>query len=135
MALMALEGDAGQRVIAAEAFRWTPAQQVAGTTWMAPLVAQLLDDSYDAVRFSAGRTLRSLPGFDGVAYDFVAGPRVRRQQQLQVMRRWDTVRGSGAGSGATPGRAALLGPDGALMVDEMLRLIGRRNHRRMLLRE
>lgn len=131
MALMALEGDAGQRVIAAEAFRWAPAQQVAGTAWMAPLVAQLLDDSYDAVRYSAGRTLRSLPAFDGIAYDFVAGPRVRRQQQLQVMRRWDAVRGTTA----TPGRAVLLGPDGTLLVDEMLRLIGRRNHRRMLLRE
>ena len=135
MALMALEGDAGQRVIAAEALRWPPAQQVAGTAWMAPLVAQLLDDTYDAVRFSAGRTLGSLPGFDGITYDFVAGSHVRRQRQLQVMQRWDRVRGSGAGSGATPGRAVLLAPNGTLMVDEMLRLIGRRNHRRMLLRE
>lgn len=131
MALMALEGDAGQRVIAAEAFRWPPAQQVAGTAWMAPLVAQLLDDSYDAVRYSAGRTLRSLPGFDGIPYDFVAGPRERRRQQLLVMRRWDALRGVAA----SPGRAVLLAADGTLMVEEMLRLIGRRNHRRMLLRE
>lgn len=131
MALMALEGDAGQRVIAAEAFRWAPAQQVAGTAWMAPLVAQLLDDSYDAVRFSAGRTLRSLPGFETLSYDFVAGPQARRQRQLQVMQRWDRVRGTAA----TPGPAVLLAADGTLMVDEMLRLIGRRNHRRMLLRE
>ena len=91
MALMALEGDAGQRVIAAEAFRWPPAQQASGTSWMAPFVAQLLDDSYDAIRFSAGRALKALPGFEGVEYDFVAGPRARRQQQLQVMRRWDAV--------------------------------------------
>lgn len=131
MALMALEGDAGQRVIAAEALRWLPAQQVAGTAWMAPLVAQLLDDTYDAVRFSAGRTLRSLPGFDGLTYDFVAGPQVRRQRQLQVMQRWDQVRGTAA----TPGPAVLLAPDGTLMVNEMLRLMGRRNHRRVLLRE
>ena len=132
MALMALEGDAGQRVIAAEAFRWPPAQQAAGTSWMAPFVAQLLDDSYDAVRFSAGRALKALPGFEGVEYDFVAGPRARRQQQLQVMRRWDAVRGTPAGA---TGGTVLLAPDGTLMVDEMRRLIARRNHRRMLLRE
>ncbi len=131
MALMALEGDAGQRVIAAEALRWPPAQQVAGTAWMAPLVAQLLDDTYDVVRFSAGRTLGSLPGFAAIDYDFVAGPRARRQQQLQVMQRWDAVRGTGR----SPGRAVLQAPNGTLLVDEMLRLIGRRNHRRMLLRE
>ena len=99
---------------------------------MAPLLAQLLDDSYDAVRFSAGRALGTLPGFERLDYDFVAGPRTRRQHQLQVMRRWDEVRRT---QGATPGRAVLLAPDGTLMVDEMLRLIGRRNHRRMLLRE
>jgi hypothetical protein len=132
MALMALEGDAGQRVIAAEAFRWPPAQQASGTGWMAPFVAQLLDDSYDAVRYSAGRTLKALPGFERIDYDFVAGPRTRRQVQLQVMRRWDEVRGAPA---AGPGGAVLLAPDGGLMVDEMLRLIKRRNHRRMLLRE
>lgn len=132
MALMALEGDAGQRVIAAEAFRWPPAQQAAGTGWMAPFVAQLLDDSYDAVRYSAGRTLKSLPGFAPIDYDFVAGPRTRRQIQLQVMRRWDELRG---GSAASPGGAVLLAADGSLMIDEMRRLIARRNHRRMLLRE
>lgn len=132
MALMALEGDAGQRVIAAEAFRWPPAQQAAGTVWMAPFVAQLLDDSYDAVRFSAGRTLKALPGFDSIEYDFVAGPRTRRQVQLQVMRRWDEVRRHSA---APPGGPVLLASDGGLMVDEMRRLIARRDHRRMLLRE
>jgi hypothetical protein len=132
MALAALEGDAGQRVIAVEAFRWPPAQQASGTAWMAPFVAQLLDDSYDAVRFGAGRTLKSLPGFERIAYDFVAGPRTRRQVQLQVMRRWDEVRGASA---AGPGGAVLLAPDGGLMVDEMRRLIARRNHRRILLRE
>ena len=64
MALMALEGDAGQRVIAAEAIGWPPAQQASGTGWMAPFLAQLLDDPYDAVRFSAGRVVEALPGFE-----------------------------------------------------------------------
>jgi hypothetical protein len=131
--LMALEGDAGQRVIAAEAFGWPPAQEASGTGWMAPFLAQLLDDGYDAVRFSAGRSLRRLPGFGGFPFDFVAGPQARRRTQLQVMRRWDEVRGGA--SPLPPGGAVLLGADGSLMVDEMLRLIRQRNHRRMLLRE
>lgn len=132
MALMVLEGDAGQRAIAAEAFRWPPAQQASGSDWMAPFVAQLLDDSYDAIRFSAGRTLKALPGFEPIDYDFVAGPGSRRQVQLQVMRRWDDLR---RGSVASPGGAVLQAPDGSLMIDEMRRLLKQRNHRRMLLRE
>ena len=132
MALMALEGDAGQRVIAAEAFGWPPARQASGTGWMAPFLAQLLDDGYDAVRFSAGRSLRRLPGFEQLTFDFVAGPQVRRRTQLQVMRRWDEVRGA---EQPAQGSAVLLAADGSLIVDEMLRLIRQRNHRRMLLRE
>jgi hypothetical protein len=132
MALMALEGDAGQRVIAAEAFGWPPAQQASATDWMAPFLAQLLDDGYDAVRFSAGRSLGRLPGFEQFQFDFVAGPQARRRSQLQVMRRWDDVRGAAK---PAPENAVLLASDGSLMVNEMLRLIRQRNHRRMLLRE
>jgi hypothetical protein len=132
MVLMALSGDAGQRVIAAEIMRWPPAQQVAGTAWMAPQLIQLLDDSYDAVRYSAGRSLRSLPGFSTFESDFVAGPQVRRQTQLAAMRQWDAGRGPDR---ERFGASVLLGEDGGLLVNEMLRLIKQRNHRRMLLRE
>jgi hypothetical protein len=130
--LLALTGDAGQRVIAAEAMRWRPAQEVAGTAWMAPQLIQLLDDPYDAVRYSAGRALRSLPGFATFETDFIAGPRVRRQVQLAGMRQWDAQTGSAR---TAHGRDVLLGPEGTLLVEEMLRLLKQRNHRRMLLRE
>ena len=129
---MALTGDAGQRVIAAEALRWAPAQQVAGTWWMVPVLAQLLDDPYDAVRYSAGRALGSVPALDGFSYDFVAGPRARRQRQLAAMRIWDGVAPTRQ---SRDGAAVLVRPDGALQVDEMLRLVRQRNNRRMLLRE
>jgi len=129
---MALSGDAGQRVIAAEIMKWPPAQQAAGTAWMAPQLIQLLDDSYDAVRYSAGRSLRSLPGFATFESDFVAGPQVRRQAQLAAMRQWDAGRGPDR---ARFGASVLLGEDGGLLVNEMLRLIKQRNYRRMLLRE
>jgi len=133
MVLMALAGDAGQRVIAAEAFRWRPAQQAAGTAWMAPHVIQLLDDPYDAVRYSAQRSLRSLPGFADVEVDVIAGPRTRRQAQLAAMRLWDARADRGAGIATAS--AVLLDGKGGVRVDEMLRLIRQRNHRRMLLRE
>jgi hypothetical protein len=132
MVLMALSGDAGQRVIAAEIMKWPPAQQAAGTAWMAPQLIQLLDDSYDAVRFSAGRALRSLPTFSTFDADLVAGPTVRRQAQLAAMRQWDAGRGADR---ERFGASVLLGSDGGLLVNEMLRLIKQRNHRRMLLRE
>jgi hypothetical protein len=48
------------------------------------------------------------------------------------MRRWDDVRGAAK---PAPENAVLLASDGSLMVNEMLRLIRQRNHRRMLLRE
>lgn len=132
MVLMALSGDAGQRVIAAEAMRWPPAQQASGTAWIAPQLIQLLDDAYDAVRYSAGRSLATVPGFASFKTDFVAEPRVRRQVQLAGMRQWDATRGPDR---ARFGISVMLGSDGRLLVDEMLRLLKQRNQRRMLLRE
>jgi hypothetical protein len=57
-----LAGDAGQRALAAWSFGWDEAQAAAGTDWMAPYLARLLDDPYYVVRFTAARALRSLPG-------------------------------------------------------------------------
>ena len=48
-----LKGDAGQRAIVAQAFGWPPAQRASGTNWMAPYLALLLNDPYDAVRYIA----------------------------------------------------------------------------------
>jgi hypothetical protein len=84
------------------------------------------------VRYSARRSLRNLPGFATFESDFVAGPQVRRQAQLVAMRQWDAGRGPDR---ARFGASVLLGEDGGLLVNEMLRLIKQRNHRRMLLRE
>ena len=70
--LWLLQGDAGQRAIVAQAMAWPPAQQASGTDWMAPHLAQLLDDPYDAVRFVAARSMRTLPGFSGFTFDFIA---------------------------------------------------------------
>ena len=130
--LWALRGDAGQRAIAAQAMAWPPAQQVSGTSWMAPFLAQLLDDPYDAVRFIADRTIRTLPGFTPFDYDFVDGPRARRDAQLRAMAIWDRER-SRAPARSEPG--LLVDASGNLRIEAVLRILKERDDRRMLLRE
>ena len=130
----ALKGDAGQRAILAQAMGWKPAQEISGTAWMTPILAQLLDDPYDAVRFIAARSLRSTPGFQSFPYDFVAPQKERYAAQLAAMRAWDGA-GRGTSVPLASRTALLLGPDGALRVSEMLRIVKERNDRPVLLRE
>src|SRR5688500_17717044 len=46
-----LRGDAQQRALAAWSAGWPAAQSASGTGWMAPILARLADDPYEAVRF------------------------------------------------------------------------------------
>lgn len=129
--LWALRGDAGQRAIVAQAMGWEPAQRASGVNWMAPYLAQLLDDPYDAIRFIAGRSLKTLPAFSAFSYDFVSGPRTRREVQRQVMSVWDRGRQVGPRTDSE----LLVDGQGALRVDAVLRLIAARDNRRVFLRE
>lgn len=128
--LWLLKGDAGQRAIVAQAMAWRPAQAASGTGWMAPHLARLLDDPYDAVRLGAARSLGALPGFDQFAVDVAAPPAARRQAQLQVMTLWNRTR---ARTGAVP---ELLQTDtGDVDVPRVLAVVQQRDNRPMLLRE
>jgi hypothetical protein len=111
---------------------WPPAQQASGTAWMAPYLSQLLDDPYDAVRFIAGRSITTLPGFESFRYDFVQPSKSRYDRQLEAMRFWDRERAGRASAGA-PG--LLLDEAGRLQVSEVLRILRGRDNRRVLLRE
>ncbi len=73
-ALWLLEGDAGQRALAAWYAGWDGAQAASGPGWLPIALAPLLDDPYDAVRVIAGRSLATLPGFDDLDYDAMADP-------------------------------------------------------------
>lgn len=129
--LWLLKGDAGQRAIIAQAMAWPPAREASGTDWMPPHLAQLLDDPYDAVRFGAARTMKTLPGFSGFTFDFVSPPPARRQAQLRTMATWDQTR-------PRPGRAApelLMTSAGDVDIPRILTLLKARNNRPMLLRE
>ncbi len=128
--LWLLEGDAGQRAIVAQAMAWPPAQEASGTEWMAPHLARLLDDPYDAVRLGAARSLRSLPGFSEFAVDAAAPADARRQAQLQVMASWDRNRRRAPGA-----PELLLTATGEVDIPRVLSLLKQRNNRPMLLRE
>ncbi len=129
--LWLLTGDAGERAIVSQAMAWPPAQEASGADWMAPYLAQLLDDPYDAVRLGAARSLATLPGFNAFSVAVVAPPTARRQAQLRTMATWDRVR-------QRPGRQArelLMTPTGDLDIPRVITLLKQRNNRAMLLRE
>ena len=55
---------------------------------MAPYLAQLLDDPYQAVRLIAYRSLRSLPGYETFEYDFLAPAPERAAARLRALEIW-----------------------------------------------
>ena len=86
--LWAMRGDAGERALTAWALGWAPAQAASGTSWMVPHLAELLNDPYEAVRYIAYRSLRTLPGYAGVDYDYVASREERVAAALPILRAW-----------------------------------------------
>lgn len=84
---LSLRGDAAQRALIAAAMGRVETQRSAGSAWMPAVLGVLMDDPYDAVRYAAGRSLRSLPGFERVSYDFVVKPSERRPVAEEIARR------------------------------------------------
>ena len=78
--LMSLQGDAGQRALAAWSMSWPPALEISGNEWEGLYLGVLLGDPFPAVRHIAHRSLLQLPGFDGFEYDAMA-PTHRRQEK------------------------------------------------------
>jgi len=127
-----LKGDAGQRAIIAQAFGWPPAQQASGTNWMAPYVALLLNDSYDAVRYIAYRSLKTLPTYERFAFDFVGPPTERGASQRRALAMWRDARGQ---QGRRGDATLLFNADGTFIADRIDRLTNQRNNRRVFYRE
>ena len=130
--LWAATGDAGQRALVAWHMGWPPTQEAAGTDWMVPYLALLMEDPYDAVRFAAHRSLRTLQGYEELAYDFVGPPEERALASEEVRSRWE-----GAREDAEADRAAglLLRPDGSLIDETLEKLLQYRDHRPVILAE
>jgi hypothetical protein len=126
----ALKGNAAQRALMAWSFGWAPARAAAGTDWMAPYLAKLLDDPYGAVRIIASRSLRTLPGYDDVTYDPASDVAGRQAVADVVLGRWQQTPRPPA---ARP--AVLLGEGGALDVPAFARLLRARDLRPITLIE
>lgn len=73
---LGLAGDAGQRVLLAWHLGWAPAQATSGREWLAPVLGELLEDPYAAVRCVAERSLKSLLPGGVTGYDFTQEPPV-----------------------------------------------------------
>lgn len=97
--LWLLRGDAGQRALAAWSMGWQPALKASGNSWEAPYLALSLDDPYEAVRFIAGRSMKSLPGFEAFTSDFVSPQATRASDVAKAVLQW---RRSGAAGRSDP---------------------------------
>jgi Cytochrome c7 and related cytochrome c/Cytochrome c554 and c-prime len=130
--LWLLKGDAGQRALVAWSMGWTPAQQASGTNWTPPYLSGLLDDPYDAVRYIAYRSLRSVPGLGGVTYDFIAPSERRLADVAKALSLWQSMRRP---SEIRADPALLFERDGSLNAERVKQLVRDRDNRRVSLRE
>ena len=126
-----LTGDAGLRLLAACAAGSEAGQATAGTDWLPPFLARLLDDPYYVVRFAAARSLRALPGGHGeslAGYDFVGEAAAVRKFGEAIEQRW-----AGAWRGAP--RPAVLVDERGLLREPFGKLYARRDDRKVYLAE
>jgi len=122
-----LTGDAAQRVFAVTAMGWEPAQIASGTDWMAPYLAQMLEDPYTAIRRVAHKSLRTLPGYADFEYDFLTDEAGRADAHRRALARWQGSRADQP--------AVLIDPDRGLDRDAFTRLLARRNERPIAINE
>ncbi len=116
-AVWLLRGDAGQRALIAWHMGWEPAKQTAGTNWLAPYLAETLDDPYSVVRYIGQRSLKRLPGYERLVYDYIAPAEQRVRIKSEILQGWkpEQLRAED--------RAKVLPPQQAL------KLLQRRDHR------
>lgn len=125
-----LNGDAGQRALAAFSLGWQPALAASGQNWQAPLLAYTLEDPYPAVRAIAYRSLSQQPGFGAFAYDFESGTEEQRKSRDEALALWR------AGAEGIPRRAeTLTGPGPVLDDGQVSTLRDHRDNRPVHLRE
>lgn len=105
-----LRGDAGQRAIVGWHYGWDKARETSGTQWMAPFLAELLTDTYDVVRFNGYHSLKQLPEFADLEYDYVGSEEHKALTRDQVLQTWNDSR-----TKPTPSTALLVDEDKALL--------------------
>jgi nitrate/TMAO reductase-like tetraheme cytochrome c subunit len=123
-----LSGDAHQRALMAFAYGWAPARLASGEDWIAPYLAQLLVDPYTATRSAALRSLQTLEGFRGFAFDVSAPFEERNASGFRVVDAWRT---SGGTRQTRP--EVLVGPGPAVRAETYEALLAGRDHRRVMI--
>lgn len=131
---LALTGDAGQRALAAWHLSWAPAVEVSGRWWVTPILGQLLDDPYAAVRCVAERSLKKLAAPVPAGYDFAVAPDSRPSRREALLQAWSLELGASAPRAVTA--AVLVRPGDPAATREVLdRWLSRRDDRPVRLRE
>ena len=126
-----LEGDAAQRVVTAWHFGWGPAHEASGADWEAPVLAELLDDPYSAVRLVAGRSLKTLPNMSELDFDFLSPTTARQNAKQRAIDLW---RSSPRQPTLNP-TAVLQLDSGELNEKEIRRMLRSQNQRPVVLSE
>lgn len=127
---LGLAGDAGQRALVAWHLGWAPAREVSSGSWMAPVLAQLLDDPYAAVRCIAERSLKQFTDLVPPDYDYSHEPEAREEVGSQVILRWQAQ-----GVSHAPAETLVRPQDLPAMRADFQQLIQRRNNQPLRLRE
>lgn len=87
--LWTIKGDAGVRALAAWHMSWEPARKASGKEWIAPYLAMLLKDPYDAVRFLARRSTWQTPDYENLKFNFIDGPTEQKRASGEVLSQWE----------------------------------------------
>jgi len=96
-AVWALKGDASLRALTAWHMGWKPAQETSGSDWMPAYLSILLSDPYDAIRYVAYRSVRSIDSYRDFEYDFLATTDERRQRGAALYAEWSRRHGAKSG--------------------------------------
>jgi len=131
MLRMLLQGDAGQRAIAAWHMGWEPARRASGGDWQARWLIRTMDDPYAAIRHIAHKALTAHPPLAGLPFDYTA-PLAKRAGQIDAIRR---RLANAAPLGEAPRAELLLDARGHPLEDNASRLTAKRDNRPMTLQE
>ncbi|MBX9788839.1 MAG: hypothetical protein K2Y37_07970 [Pirellulales bacterium] len=126
-----LEGNAAQRIVTAWHLGWQPAREASGDDWVAPYLAELLVDPYEAIRFVAQRQLARFGLDSHLSYDFLASAPERTTAAQRLIQTWE-LQPSGA---RRTDAELLLGVDGHVDRQAWQEHLGRRDNRAVHIEE
>ena len=127
-----LQGDAGQRALAAWYLGWESSKEVSGNYWQPRFLAELLDDPYSAVRYVAYKALKSYPGFESFGYDYVAHDSLLSEAQSRAIEIWEQLENTFPQKGV---ERVLLNNSGNVHEEQLRALLNKRDDTPIRLRE